>query len=161
MNISAELKDMAVQMDLCQEWTERWGDPDKDELLEMYIRGIDFCIEHDWPSCTYLKENFDGIMQQHGVFVNDRVCSRNLRQAILNGTTSGEICYDEYSIGAIYVRHRADIVLNFLDQSKGFIEVYDEARVKINNTSDSTVFVYQYGGDVETTGKVVVKKRVL
>ena len=61
MNVSDELKEKAISLGLCTPWQKRWQNEDKHSLCQMYIKGLDFCIDHDYPSCTYMKKHFDGI----------------------------------------------------------------------------------------------------
>ena len=42
--LSEKLKSQAINLRLCKEWTNEWGEPDKYVLCEKYIRGIDFCM---------------------------------------------------------------------------------------------------------------------
>ena len=71
--ISLALKSEAVSLGLCQEWTSEWDNESKDSLVEKYVKGIDFCIEHSYPTLAFMKENFDGVMQKHGVFAMEEV----------------------------------------------------------------------------------------
>lgn len=158
-DISKELKNKAVKLGLCTEWTNEWGNPTKDELVYKYVRGIDFCIRHNYPSCEYMKKNFDGIMQKHGVFVDEEINLKNARIVIANGKTCGKIVYDSYSVGTLYVRHDSDLTIEVSDNAFVTIETYDNCKVSVSQKGNAKVFVYRYGGDIQTSGKVVVKNR--
>lgn len=59
--LNTDLRDHAVSYGLCQQWQNDWQDnKNQQELIDMYIRGIDFCIEHDYPTVDYIKNNFTG-----------------------------------------------------------------------------------------------------
>ena len=53
--ISLALKSEAVSLGLCQEWTSKWNNESKESLVEKYVKGIDFCIEHNYPSLAFMK----------------------------------------------------------------------------------------------------------
>lgn len=58
--LSAKMKSQAVGLGLCQQWTDEWADgTSKDELVEKFVRGIDFCIEHNFPSCEVIRKEFE------------------------------------------------------------------------------------------------------
>lgn len=158
-DISKELKNKAVKLGLCTEWTEEWGNPTKDELVDKYVRGIDFCIKHNYPSCDYMKKNFDGVMQKHGVFVDEGVDLKNPSMVIANGRTSGKIVYDAYSVGTLYVRHESELTIEASDNAFVTIETYDNCTVSVLQRSKAKVFVYNHGGNIQAFGKVVVKNR--
>ena len=149
-------------MNLCQEWQAMWTKKSKDELMEMYITGIDFAIKNDWPSCEYLKKNFNRVIHRHGVYVDDRISIRNKRQVVCNGKTHGEAYYDGYSVGALYLRHDSDVTIYVKDFAYVTIEVYDRSKVTIINNGERTVHVFRYGGTVENEGgKVSIRDRRL
>ena len=49
--LNSELRGHAVSYGLCTQWQGDWqNNKSQQELIGMYIRGIDFCIEHDYPT---------------------------------------------------------------------------------------------------------------
>lgn len=158
-DISKELKKEAISLGLCTEWTNEWGKPTKDELVDKYVKGIDFCIEHNYPSCEYMKKHFDGVMQKHGVFVNDNIDLQNSKMVIANGKTSGKIIYNAYSVGTIYARHDSDLTIEVSGNAFVSIETYDNCNVSVFQKDQSKVFIYNHGGNIQTSGNIVVKDR--
>ena len=57
--LSEELKSQAIGLGLCEQWTNSWGNPSEQELINKFLHGIDFCIKHDYPTNEYIKKNFD------------------------------------------------------------------------------------------------------
>lgn len=159
MNVSQELKQRAVQIGLCTQWTEEWGEPDKHELCEKYVKGIDFCIEHNYPNTEYMKHYFDGIMQEHGIFVDEALSLVNPKMVIANGKCSGIVSFKDFGVGTMYVRHDSEIKIEADGFSKVFISVYDNAKVEVVQKENAKVYVYLHGGKVKKTGEVLVRKR--
>lgn len=65
------MKSQAINLGLCKEWTNEWGEPDKYELCEKYIRGIDFCLLNRYPSNEIIKKEFTGVREKFNIFVDD------------------------------------------------------------------------------------------
>lgn len=162
LELNKTLRRNARNNGLCDQWFAAWRDDmTKDELLNMYIKGIDFSIENDWVSNDFIKDNFPhDMLGEHGVFIDEQELSeRNLPNVVLNGCCTGELEYDVFNVGNIYVRHESDVTITVWDFAKCFIEVYDKAKVKVINYSNSRVFVYKHGGEVETEGDVLVRRK--
>ena len=157
--ISEELKKQAVSLGLCSEWTTGWGYPDKGDLCKKYVDGIDFCIEHDYPSVDYMIENFDGVMQSYGIFVDDVISKKNIPFAVLNGATKATIKLDGYAASRIYLRHDSELELVALDNSKTFVSVYDDAKLTVLATGSAKVYVYAYGSRCKINGNAIVKRK--
>lgn len=163
MTVSEELKTKAVELGLCTQWQNGWGAPTKEQLVEKYIKGLDFCIEHDYPSVAYMKRNFDGIMQKMGVFADDTIAeyisTPTRRTIVINGHSDGKIECKEYSVVAVYVRHSSNIEVVVCDRANIMVFVYDSANVSVKNIGVGRATVIQYGGRVKTQGEVTIKDR--
>lgn len=159
MNISEELKDKAVSLGLCTEWTNGWGNPDKDELCDKYVRGIDFAIKHNYPSLDEMKSNFDGIMQKHGIYVSEDISLLNPSMVIANGGCTGEVYYDRFSVGRMYVRHDSNLTVTVTGNAKVFISLYDLTKINIICKEGAKVYVYRYGGSLEYEGNVCIREK--
>jgi len=158
MNVSEELKGQAIGLGLCQQWQSEWDNADKDELLEKYVRGIDFCIEHNYPSLEYMTRNFDGVMQEHGVFVSEEISLYNPFMTIANGKCTGKVTFGKYGTGRMYIRHDSEIDLIVSGNAKVFVSIYDNAKLNIICTGEAKVYVYKKGGSVTFEGNVLVRE---
>lgn len=147
-DISNELKEKAISLGLCEEWTNEWDKEDKDTLCEKYVKGIDFCIMHNYPSLKYMKDNFDGIMQNHGVFVDDNGMKKNLPKAVINGLSIMNMLYDKFSVGTVYLRHDSALNIIAKDNAKVFIFTYDNCILNIKCSDNAIVYVYNHGGSI-------------
>ena len=158
--ISEELREMAVQNGLCTQWQNSWGQPSADQLCQMYLRGLDFCIEHDFPSVEYMKRNFDGVMQKHGIYVGDNINLSNPRKIVCNGTTTGAALFDGFAVGLIYVRHKSRISVDVRDRAIVNIICYDESSVDVWNRSDNArVHILLHGGNYNSAGRVIINDK--
>ena len=158
MNVSDELKEKAISLGLCTPWQKRWQNEDKHSLCQMYIKGLDFCIDHDYPSCTYMKKHFDGIMQQHGIFVDDVVNTSNLQEVVCNGCCVGMIVYDDFGTGTVYARHQSNVSIKASGHARVFVKVYDHANVNVVCSGNAPATVICHGGNINSTGNVKIVK---
>ena len=70
MDRSLRLRESARVVGLCDEWYSSWDcGAGADELISMYKRGIDFCIEKRWPSDDDVLSMFsDDELRRNGVY---------------------------------------------------------------------------------------------
>ncbi len=160
-NVSDSLKAEAIKLGLCDQWQAEWGNPTKDDLCEKYIRGLDFCIEHDFPDISLMKRHFNGVMQNHGIFADDNeIRLFNPGTVIANGRTTGQAFYDEFSVGQVYVRHQS--VLRIVARGNAVVNVrcYDTPRVEIVCKDSARVTVIRHDrGFLSVSGNVKVINR--
>ena len=158
--LSERMKNEAVSLGLCAEWTAEWRDGStKDEMAEKYVRGIDFCITHDWPSCDVIKKEFGDVMHNHGVYVDESVRLHNPKTVILNGHCDATITCDGFAVTNVYVRHKSKLSIVCRGFANVRVNVLDNSCVNINSESPAKVFVYQYSGDVKAFGNAVIRDR--
>lgn len=159
--LSVRLRREAVGLGLCRQWTDEWGDmTDRDELVRKFVRGIDFCIEHDWPSVGVMKRDFGGVMHRHGVYADENVEAHDAPIVVLNGCCVGDISYGGTSAGEVYVRHTSEAVVRVGCVARAFVNVYDEGEVDVFCEDGAKCFVYLHGGRVRRAeGGVTVRDK--
>ncbi len=160
-NLSNKMKNEAVSLGLCAQWTAEWQDnSSKDEMVEKFVRGIDFCIGRNWPSTDVMKKCFGDVIHNHGVYVDENVVLKNPKTVVLNGECVANIEYEWMDSGEIYVRHNSSLYLKVKGLSRVFVNLHDDAEAHIEVEDSARVFVYQYGGKVvETKGDVIIRDR--
>lgn len=145
-NLSETLKQQAVSLGLCKPWTEAWADnSDQQELIDKFVKGIDFCLERDWPSTEFIKTNFDrDLLNANLIFVDEYVDMDMAPSGIyiLNGECSGRIRLAPWAVATIYVRHSSKMNIVADDFAKVFVRVYDEADVEVDSDESAVVKVY-------------------
>lgn len=157
MNVSEMLKEQAVNLGLCVAWAKEWGSPTKEQLVDMYIKGLDFCILHNYPSNEFIKNNFGKIAEDKGVFTDAKVDLLNPSITILNGNCTGQVVLTGFASRDIHVRHNSNVKIIVRDFAKAFVRVYDKGHAVIENESDSRSFLYQKGGTATVSGDVKIR----
>ena len=158
--LSDRMKNEAVSLGLCAEWTAEWNDgSSKDEMAEKYVRGIDFCIAHDWPSCDFIKKNFGDVMHNHGVYVDEAVRLHNPGTVILNGHCDATITCDGYAVTNVYVRHKSRLHIVCRQMANVRVNVLDSSDVSVLCDKHAKAYVYQYSGKVSANENVMIRDR--
>nr|DAL37976.1 MAG TPA_asm: hypothetical protein [Caudoviricetes sp.] len=159
--LSLRMKSEAVDLGLCQKWTEEWADgTSKDGMVDKFVRGIDFCIEHNWPSPKVMKRDFGDVIHNHGVYVDENVDAHNPPIVILNGECVANVTYTGTATGEVYVRHQSEARIRVEGLTRCFVNLYDEGSVSIDCDDGCKVFVYQYGGCVrKVAGDVTIRDK--
>ena len=145
-NLSETLKQQAVSLGLCQQWQKAWGECDQQELINKYKKGIDFCIEHQYPSNEFIKENFDRkLLNENLIYVDEYLNIENAPSGvyILNGECTGTIRFQSWSVATIFVRHTSNINIIAEDFAKVFVRLYDESEANVCDVRDAVVKVYE------------------
>ena len=115
--VTKHLAKAAQANGICTPWlNELKSLDDKDALVDMYIRGIDFCLEHDYPSNDFIRENFKGVMEKHGVFLDDAIALQNQSKCIALGTTNGKVTATGYSVSEV-VRQCLNSFVDYFDKN--------------------------------------------
>ena len=144
-NLSETLTQQAVDLGLCRPWTEAWGDCDQQELIDKYKKGIDFCIDKQYPSNEFIKANFDrALLNANLIFVDEHIRLDDAPSGIyiLNGESSGSIRFAPWTAATVYVRHTSNVRIIAGDFAKVFVRLYDEAEVKTEAEESAVVRVY-------------------
>lgn len=144
-NLSETLKQQAVDLGLYRPWTEAWGDCDQQELIDKYKKGIDFCIDKQYPSNEFIKANFDrALLNANLIFVDEYLDFDMMPSGIyiLNGECSGSIRFAPWTAATVYVRHTSNVRIIAGDFAKVFVRLYDEAEVETEAEESAVVRVY-------------------
>lgn len=145
-NLSDTLKQQAVNLGLCKPWTEAWADnSDQQTLIDKYVKGIDFCIEHQYPTNDFIKANFDrDLLNSNLIFVDEYVDMDMAPSGIyiLNGECSGRIRLAPWAAATFYLRHNSNMNIVAEDFAKVFVRLYDESDVEVDSDESAVVKVY-------------------
>lgn len=147
--VVGELVAEASRKGICGEWKRMMQEAGSlDALVQMYVRGIDFCVNRHFPSPEYMEANFKGVCERYGVFVNERAEVKNARRGVFVGRTTGTAVYDGYEVAALYVKDEAEIAVEADEHSIVTMDCFDRSTVKVTARNGSSVTVNLYGSAV-------------
>jgi len=77
MEVNKRLARDAKKKGICEEWYGRLIDTKgKDELIKMYLEGIDFCLSNEYPSNEFIRQHFVGTCEAYGVWAEKSMYGR-------------------------------------------------------------------------------------
>lgn len=161
-NIGKKLKLQAESLGACEKGLYNLEKLNEQELINRYVHFIDFCIESDYPSNEFIKENFDqSLLEHNNIYVDSEFERRNARQVVvIQGKSKGVMLFDGYTSADIYIRHDSEVTIDCSRMSKVFISVYDNAKVHVSQRDGASVYVYKHGDgcSVEAEGDVMQRR---
>lgn len=147
MNKSQLLRNLARRVGLCDKWFSEWSDNETDDsLLDRYIRGIDFCIEHDYPSLGVIRSMFeDEQLRKKNIYLDTdhALLLHPSPVAVILGKSKCTITPTAHSVSDIYIRHESEVTINASGHAIVAVSVYDNAKVKVLSTQAAKVRVYR------------------
>lgn len=151
MEVQELLKQQAVNLGLCQQWQDEWGVPDTDALCDKFIRGIDFCIKHDFPKVEQINMLFNrDDLERNGIYTQGQSHSVAQKNVIAMGDAEVVITVPENKICDIYVRHNAKVRLVVFPNSFVYFSLYDNGKVIIEQKSKgSKIKCSLYSGTID------------
>jgi hypothetical protein len=155
-----ELKKEAMKLNACDRGLAEWSELRSDlDLVKKYVKEIEFCAKHDFPSVEYIKRNFSkDVLHRGGVWVDENVPELPTRNSVLNGHCVGAIEFSGIMGKVIHIRHTSEIELIASGASRLFVHLYDDAKLKAKTTMMGRIYVYQHGGEVvEMSGDVLLR----
>lgn len=161
-NLGKMLKSQAKELGACDKGLDNLEKLNEQELVNRYLHFAEFAIEKDFPTNDFIKKNFSKeMLQKNNIYVDDFIDRRNPRTIVmLQGNTVGNLYYDSWTTADIYIRHECDLVIDCTRMSKVFINLYDNARIKVIQRDAASVYVYVHGDGckVDTVGEVYIRK---
>ena len=152
LELKQELKNTALNYGLCIGWQKMFDDvKDKDTLVQMYVRGIDFCFSNNYPTSGYIEQNFKGICEKYGVYVNEQAELTNCRKVVFVGECSGKLKYNSYEVAQVFVKDSSTIEIEATDHAIVTVDCFDNAVIKANATNQAKIIINRYiGAEVST-----------
>lgn len=154
-------KEKAVSLGLCDQWQQEWEDnSSKEVLIEKYLRGIDFCLKHNYPSVDFIKEKFGETINSFGIYADENALIVNSHMSVLLGDTNASVLMQGI-VGEIYVRHQSVLELVASNNAKVWVNTLDFTTVRIWCDETSKVFLHNYGdAKIEIHGEnISIKER--
>lgn len=131
--LSVQLRSEADLLGLCDEWHNAWKDnTTMQELINKYIRGLDFCLKHRWPSNRFIVEHFDrGLLRRNNILVNDNRSVLNPKVAVLLGQSTATVRVNGSHLSTIYVLDDSALDLVIHTNELVIVHAFDNAKVRV------------------------------
>lgn len=162
--LSMTLRNEADGLGLCAEWHNAWQDNStRQELINKYLRGIDFCLQHHWPSNDFIKSHFDkALLRKNNILVDDRRSLLNPPVAVVLGSSHAVIRIDGSNPSRIYLMDGSETTLYVNTTAKVIVEARGRARLNVvpgAYKTDCVVFDYSDGTLVEAPKSIRYERK--
>lgn len=145
--LNETLRNEAIGLGLCQQWQNDWaGNKSHDELISMFLRGIDFCIEHNWPSSEWIVNNFTPQeLHRNNVFVADNSVNAFLDHSIaFFKECEGTVTLNRFSVSTIHCVDCPNLTFVLKNGAKAFIHLHNSHATVDAEARFSTARVYPH-----------------
>lgn len=156
--LKRKLAEEAKANGICEEWYNYiLIAPSKERLLTLFIKGLDFSLANAFTE--NLWEEFQGIRQHYGVFKNDPINAKNLRNVVALGTSEGTAEFTDFQVSQIWARENTKIRIKASGYAYITVDIADRASVEITASDAARVSVFLHGGNYtgNTTGNARIK----
>lgn len=146
----------AMQADICKPWAEQIASAGNvDELLSMYVKGIDFCLKNNFPSNADLVRLAGDKLQGYGIYIdNPGIDLRNCKTTALLGSCYSDLNYDKFTVAQAFIKHTSTARVVASDNSFIVIDCFDDSTLDVRAFGNAKVLVNVYGRAVVTTDTV-------
>lgn len=160
--LNNELRNAAIGYGLCQKWQSNWNrDYSVRELIEKFYTGIDFCIEHNYPTNEFIKANFEkDVLRSNNVLVDDKYSLLNPINAAVFGNSETKIRFNARNPGRIWCKDNARVSIYARNSSFVIVHVFGSAIVEADSRDDSRLLVIRHDKECKITcyGRAVEKE---
>lgn len=131
--LSMTLRQSAINNGLCDEWKNAWKDNcTQQELINKYLRGIDFCLQHRWPSNRFITDNFDIVtLRRNNIIVDDSWSLNNPQEAVILGDSKATVRVNGRNSSEIYIRDTSEVAVHVHTGELVLIHVFDKTTVRV------------------------------
>lgn len=147
------LKTEAMKHGLCKQWTTEWSqDCTDEELVDKYIRGLDFCIQHNYPDNDFIRKNFDlQFLRSKNLFVDDDGFRSGHQSGtyVVQGDSLGELHFSGCDAATVWVRHESEVFIRVSGLAFVMVHCYDDCHVTIERHGDARVSVRRHSSSCE------------
>lgn len=155
-----ELARQAKAKGICPEWHETLKKTQNiKELASMFLRGIDFCTENDYPSIDFIRANFKGKVEEYGIHLDESVRLTNPRKTVLLGKSEGIIELDGFTVAEVFLKHDSTLELKASGNSFVMVSLFEKTSLTVTASDHARVRIRKHGGSVtySTSGDGSVK----
>lgn len=146
-NIKIEALKRAKQNEICEEWAVKMENAQTlDDLLDMYIEGVDFSFSTEFLSNDFMRRNLKGKMEHKGIFLDDNPILENTREVVCLGDSRLTYLGNQYLVSEIRLKDRTKAKIVAKDSAFIMVDIFDNVEVEIEAYDKSKVCVNVYKG---------------
>ena len=145
--IKEEALKRAIQNGICKEFAIRIENSQSlDELLDMYIEGIDFSFSTEFLSNNFFRRNCKGNMEHKGIFLDDNPFLENTRDVVCLGDSELTYLANRYSNAELRLKDKTKAKIVAKDKAFIMVDIFDNVEVEVIAHDKSKICVNVYKG---------------
>ena len=132
--LKKRLAEEAKANGICEEWYNHiLNAPSKERLLTLFVKGLDFCLKNEFTDDLWAE--FQGMRQHYGVFKNEPIEVKDLRNVVAFGTSEGTAEFTGFHVAQIWARDNVKISIKASGYAYITVDIADRAEVEITATT--------------------------
>lgn len=159
--LSKYILEKAKEAGICKEWAGLIAGTDSvDGLLQMYVKGIDFCLSKDFPSNADLTRLGGSDLGKYGLHIDEMVNLSNNEFIVLLGKCEGTVNIDGFTATQLFVKHTSFSQVTATGNSFIMIDCFDDSVLSVQASGNSKVVINVYGSaqvSHNSTGDAIIK----
>lgn len=145
-DINHYIEKKARESGICEPWAEKILQAQSvDDLLELYLSGIDFCLSNNFPSNKDLLRLGGEKLKEFGIFIDSNISSANTPHTVLLGASKAQLTADRYSVYQIFLKNTSQAEIVVKDHAFVVIDCFDFTHLNISSFGKSKALVNVYG----------------
>jgi hypothetical protein len=145
--IFREIYKMSAKAGACREERRKLRNAkNKEDLLDMYLDNIKFCMVYNFPSAKYIKNNMRKLGETANIFVDKEITLKDPEQVILLGQCIAHVELSGSTNCRIYIKNDSVLKITLHNTSKAIIDMFDSSRVMADAHDDSKVYAFSVSG---------------
>lgn len=155
--LKKRLAEEAKANGICEEWYNHiLNASSKERLLTLFVKGLDFCLKNEFTDDLWAE--FQGMRQHYGVFKNEPIEVKDLRNVVAFGTSEGTAEFTGFHVAQIWARDNVKISIKASGYAYITVDIADRAEVEITASDAARVSVFLHGGNY--TGSTTDNARI-
>lgn len=131
-----QLKQDGIAHGMCEKFQKEWDNPCLAELCSFFFRGMDFCIEHNWPDMELAKQVFDAAeLAEYGIFIKSGTARNKMNVCTLDEATV-HVYVPDLGTCDIYARHNSKVHIHLGYKAYCYVSVLDNAEVFVEEKEE-------------------------
>ena len=124
-----------------------------DQLCMMYHRGLDFCIEHNFPSQEIVQMFDKDVLYRNGIYYDYKgIADTRSHFIVANGESDIDLTID--GVVSLYVRDNSVARLRLTRDAFVYVTLRDNATVEIvSRDDDAKAYMSYYSGTIVNEDK--------
>lgn len=161
MDLNKYVLEKALESRICEPWADKIAvAAGVDELMKMYVAGIDFCLKNNFPSNQDLINLGGDIINAYGVYVDDVKKLQDRDMLVSLGASQINLVISGFNVSQVYAKHNSQIDLLAIDNAIVMVDSFDDSQINVLARGNARVMINVYRGasvDWKTSGSGIVK----